>query len=87
MIETLVIWTSDNGAVRWNPPQGSNPPLQGWGYDTSEGAQRVPCIARWPSKIPAGGVTRSQLTTMMDILPTAAGLAGRILPRTHHRRA
>ncbi len=72
---TLVIWTSDNGAVGWNQPQGSNAPLRGWGYDTSEGAQRMPCIARWPGKIPAG-VVQDALTTMMDILPTAAHLAG-----------
>ncbi len=72
---TLVIWTSDNGAVGWNLRQGSNAPLKGWGYDTSEGAQRMPCIARWPGRLPAGGVT-DELTTMMDILPTAVALAG-----------
>ncbi|MBT4503719.1 MAG: sulfatase [Gemmatimonadetes bacterium] len=72
---TLVIWTSDNGAVGWNPPQGSNAPLRGWGYNTSEGGQRMPCIAHWPGRIPAG-VVRDDLTTMMDILPTVAHLAG-----------
>lgn len=73
--KTLVIWTSDNGAVGWDPPQGSNAPLRGWGYDTSEGGQRMPCIARWPGRIPAGTV-RDDVTTMMDILPTVAHLAG-----------
>ncbi len=72
---TLVIWTSDNGAVHWDPPQGSNMPLRGWGYDTSEGAQRMPCIMRWPNKIGTGRV-RDELITMMDILPTVASLAG-----------
>ena len=72
---TLVIWTSDNGAVRFDPPQGSNAPLRGWGYDTTEGGQRMPCIVRWPGKVPAG-VVRDDLTTMMDILPTVAHLAG-----------
>ena len=71
---TLVIWTSDNGAVQHDPVQGTNAPLRGWGYDTSEGGQRVPCIVRWPNRIPAG-VVRSDLTTMMDILPTVARLA------------
>jgi len=51
--QTLVIWTSDNGAPRRNPPQGSNAPLKGWGYDTSEGAMRMPCIVRWPGHISA----------------------------------
>lgn len=73
--KTLVIWTSDNGAVDLNPRQGSNKPLRGWGYDTSEGGQRVPFIVRWPEKIPAG-IVRDDLTTMMDILPTLAHLAG-----------
>ncbi|MCX7826888.1 MAG: sulfatase-like hydrolase/transferase, partial [Verrucomicrobiae bacterium] len=35
---TLVVWTSDNGAVRRNPPQGSNAPYRGMAYNTSEGA-------------------------------------------------
>ena len=33
--KTLVIWTSDNGAPQRKPPQGSNAPYQGWGYNTS----------------------------------------------------
>ena len=77
---TLVIWTSDNGAPRRNPPQGSNLPLGGWGYTTAEGGQRVPCVARWPGKVPAGA-TCEAVTTTMDLLPTFAGLAGAQAPR------
>lgn len=73
--QTLVVWTSDNGAVGWNPPQGSNAPLRGWGYDTSEGAQRMPGIVRWPGRIPAG-IVRDEVVTMMDVFPTVAYLAG-----------
>ncbi len=72
---TLFVLTSDNGAVRYDPPQGSNAPLKGWGYDTSEGAQRVPCIMRWPGRIAPGAVC-DELISMMDILPTFARLAG-----------
>jgi arylsulfatase A-like enzyme len=72
---TLVIWTNDNGAPRRNPPQGSNLPLAGWGYTTAEGGMRVPCVMRWPGKIPAGR-TCSELSTTMDLLPTLARLAG-----------
>ena len=71
---TLVIWTSDNGAPRRNPPQGSNGPLAGWGYTTAEGGMRVPCLMRWPGRVPAGTVC-DQLSTMMDMLPTFAKLA------------
>ncbi len=76
---TLIIWTSDNGAVYHDPPQGSNAPLKGWGYDTSEGAQRMPCIMRLPGQIPAGSVC-DKVTSMMDILPTLAALAGTSAP-------
>ena len=72
---TLVVWTSDNGAPRRNPPQGSNAPLGGWGYTTREGGMRVPMIARWPGRIPAGTAC-NELATMMDLLPTFAALAG-----------
>ena len=72
---TLVVWTSDNGAPRRNPPQGLNSPLAGWGYTCTEGGHRVPCIMRWPSRIPAG-TTCSELCTTMDLLPTFAWLAG-----------
>lgn len=76
---TLVIWTSDNGAPRRDPPQGSNLPLGGWGYSTAEGGMRMPCIARWPGHLPAGK-TCEELVTLMDLLPTLAALAGGSLP-------
>ena len=76
---TLVIWTSDNGAPRRDPPQGSNLPLGGWGYTTMEGGMRVPCVVRWPGKVPPSS-TCDELTTMMDLLPTFAALAGKALP-------
>jgi len=72
---TLLIWTNDNGAPRRNPPQGLNLPLAGWGYTTAEGGMRVPCVMRWPGKIPPGTTCR-ELCTMMDLLPTFARLAG-----------
>jgi arylsulfatase A-like enzyme len=76
---TLVVWTSDNGAPRRSPRQGLNLPLSGWGYTTAEGGQRVPCIMRWPGRIPAGK-TCAELCTTMDLLPTLARLAGAELP-------
>jgi arylsulfatase A-like enzyme len=72
--DTLVVWTSDNGAVQHDPPQGSNAPLRGWGYDTSEGGQRVPCIMRLPGVVAPGLVT-DEVATMMDLLPTVGRLA------------
>ncbi|MDI1313958.1 sulfatase [Prosthecobacter sp.] len=76
---TLIVWTSDNGAVKRNPPQGSNAPYRGSGYDTSEGAMRMPCVMRWPGKIPAGAVNDALCSTM-DLMPTFASLVGTKLP-------
>ncbi len=78
---TLVIWTSDNGAPN-NPndiKRGTNQPLFGRGYSTSEGGMRVPTIAWWPGKIPAGAESK-ELATTMDFLPTFAKLAGASVP-------
>ena len=77
---TLVIWTSDNGAPRRNPPQGSNLPLSGWGYGVSEGGMRVPCVMRWPGKIPAGTVC-DEVSATIDLLPTFTKLAGTNPPK------
>ncbi len=72
---TLVIWTNDNGAVNRNPPQGSNAPYKGMGYSTTEGGMHMPCIIRWPGKVPAG-TTCTELCTMMDLLPTLTAITG-----------
>ncbi|MDG2388752.1 MAG: sulfatase [Planctomycetaceae bacterium] len=76
---TLVLWTSDNGAPRRNPVQGSNLPLSGWGYSTAEGGMRVPCIVRWPGKI-APGTVSDELCSTIDMLPTFATLADADFP-------
>ena len=76
--DTLVIFTSDNGS-RLDNQGGSNGALRGKKGTTWEGGQRVPCIMRWPSKMPAGQV-RSQLATTMDLYPTLAALAGAQVP-------
>jgi len=72
--QTLVIFTSDNG-----PAGHPAPPLRGGKGSTWEGGMRVPFIARWPGKVPAGAACAEQ-ASVMDILPTFAGLAGARLP-------
>jgi arylsulfatase A len=72
---TMVMTTSDHGCVHHEPNQGSTGPLKGWGYDTSEGGMRPPCVVRWPGQIPVGSECQ-QITSVMDILPTFASLAG-----------
>ena len=74
---TLVIFTSDNGSNGRNG--GSNRPLSGAKGSTMEGGTRVPMIARWPGRIPAGS-TCIELATMMDFLPTFCALTGASRP-------
>lgn len=67
---TLVVFTSDNGP--WYG--GSTGGLRGMKGMTWEGGYRVPCIARWPGKIPAGQ-TSHELGVMMDLFATALAAA------------
>ena len=73
---TMVIFTSDNGAV---DRPGSNEPLRGHKGTTWEGGMRVPCIVRWPEAVPAG-TECTEIATAMDFLPTFAHLAGTSAP-------
>ncbi|MGB7324321.1 MAG: sulfatase-like hydrolase/transferase, partial [Rubripirellula sp.] len=90
---TLVIFTSDNGpwvettramqpgATAFIPRDhsGNADPLRGWKMSAWDGGCRVPFIARWPGKIPAGW-TSSELLSTMDLMPTFAKLASAELP-------
>jgi arylsulfatase A len=77
---TLVIFTSDNGALAADRGgSGSNAPLRGAKGTTWEGGQRVPCIVRWPGHI-APGTTVSTLATSLDLYPTIAEVCGVDVP-------
>ena len=71
--DTLVLFTSDNGSAR--EKQGSNLPLRGRKGRTDEGGMRVPCVVRWPGRIPAAS-SSGALTNTMDLLPTFATISG-----------
>jgi arylsulfatase A-like enzyme len=79
--ETLVVFTSDNGATFEAGNQGtslaldSNRPLRGHKRTLWEGGIRVPAAARWPGHIPAGRVAREPMQTI-DLLPTLLAAAG-----------
>ena len=72
---TLVMFSSDHGP--WFA--GSSGGLRGRKGETWEGGMRVPFVARFPGRIPAGRVCTSFATTM-DILPTVARLCSARLP-------
>ena len=78
---TLVIFTSDNGPwLNFGDHGGSTAGLREGKGTSFEGGQRVPCIMRWPGKIPAGTVCR-KLASTIDIFPTLADITGADLPQ------
>ncbi|MBK1876509.1 sulfatase family protein [Pelagicoccus mobilis] len=77
---TLVIFTSDNGPWLIHKENGGSAyPLFEGKMTTFEGGQRVPCIMKWPTRIPAGTVC-DELATTMDLMPTLAAITGAALP-------
>lgn len=68
---TLVIFTSDNGA----DGGGSNEPLRNEKGSTYEGGIRIPCVMRFEGKIPAGMLCH-EVCSAIDFLPTMARLSG-----------
>jgi arylsulfatase A-like enzyme len=81
---TLVILTSDNGGCYIDHAMAAghraNGPLLGLKTDAWEGGHRVPFIARWPGRIPAGA-TSDALLSLSDIFPTVAAATDLKLPR------
>ncbi|XP_016101353.1 N-acetylgalactosamine-6-sulfatase-like [Sinocyclocheilus grahami] len=77
---TLVFFTSDNGAAVMSGPHqsGSNGPFLCGKETTFEGGMREPAIAWWPGRIPAGTVSH-QLASVMDLFSTSLSVAG-VLP-------
>lgn len=77
---TMVVFLSDNGPWIIRGEKGGFPtPFRNGKGTTYEGGMRVPCIVRWPTKVPKGSVS-SELACSFDLLPTFVGLAGGQLP-------
>ncbi len=78
---TLVMFATDNGPwISYGEHAGTTAGLREAKGTTFEGGVRVPCIMRWPGRIPAGSVCNEPLMTI-DILPTIAELIGGELPQ------
>jgi arylsulfatase A-like enzyme len=76
---TLVLFTSDNGAPGYVGLPELNRPYRGWKLTMFQGGLRVPYVARWPARLPAGRVLDAPMHGI-DILPTLAAAAGAPLP-------
>jgi arylsulfatase A len=77
---TLVMFFSDNGPwLSYGDHAGSAKPLREGKGTSWEGGTRVPFIARWPGRIPAGKVCR-EMAMSIDLFPTIAHWIGAELP-------
>jgi len=76
---TLIIFTSDNGAPRtYN--EASNGEMSGYKGTPMEGGNRVPMLVSWKGTLPEGKVSNG-ISSVMDLLPTIAHITGIDLPR------
>jgi arylsulfatase A-like enzyme len=76
---TIVIFTSDNGAPNYIGIADVNQPYRGWKLTLFEGGLRVPYVAKWPGHIPPGTRYAAPVSNI-DILPTLAAAAGAQIP-------
>jgi arylsulfatase A-like enzyme len=72
---TIVVYSSDNGPHMNTWPDGAMTHFRSEKNTNWEGAFRVPCLVRWPSKIKAGTVT-NELMSHNDWIPTLCAIAG-----------
>jgi arylsulfatase len=72
---TIVVYTTDNGAECFTWPDGGSTPFKGEKATNWEGAFRVPCAIRWPGVIKPGTIV-NDICAHEDFLPTLAAAAG-----------
>ena len=73
--DTILAFTTDNGTENFTWPDGGQTPFAGGKGTVMEGGFRVPCIVRWPGKVPAGKVENG-LISGLDWFPTCVAAAG-----------
>jgi len=80
--DTIIVFTSDNGPEDYavgnasNAGMGSPGSFRGRKRSLYEGGTRVPFIAVWPGRIPAGRMDTETILSGVDLMPTLAALAG-----------
>src|SRR6266576_3636406 len=75
MDNTIIVFTTDNGAEVITFPDGGNTPFKGGKLTTWEGGMRAPCVARWPGHIKPGTLYKEMFASL-DWLPTLVDIAG-----------
>jgi len=72
---TVVVYTTDNGAEKFTWPDGGTSPFRGEKATNWEGGFRVPCVMRWPGVIEPGRVV-NDICAHEDFIPTFAAACG-----------
>ena len=72
---TIVVFTTDNGAETFTFPDGGTTPFKGSKMNTWEGGMRAPAVIRWPGVIKPGTV-KNDIFASLDWLPTLVNIAG-----------
>ena len=72
---TIVVFTTDNGTEVFTWPDGGQTPFAQSKGTVMEGGFRVPCMIRWPGKVPAGKVENG-IISGLDWFPTFVAAAG-----------
>ena len=72
---TIVAFSTDNGAENFTWPDGGQTPFAGGKGTALEGGFRVPCVIRWPGHVPAGKVENG-IVSGLDWFPTFVATAG-----------
>ncbi len=75
MDNTIIVFTTDNGAEVITYPDGGVTPFRGGKLTTWEGGMRVPLLIRWPGHIQPG-ILKDQIFSMLDFVPTFVDIAG-----------
>ncbi|RYZ42837.1 MAG: arylsulfatase [Myxococcaceae bacterium] len=73
--DTLVVYSTDNGAEVMSWPDGGSTPFRGEKDTNWEGGWRVPCVIRWPGVIEPGTIS-NEVVSHTDLLPTLLAAAG-----------
>jgi arylsulfatase len=73
--DTIVVYSTDNGPHSNSWPDAGTTPFRGEKNTNWEGAYRVPCVVRWPERIPAG-VVQNGMMSHNDWFPTLLSAAG-----------
>ena len=72
---TVVVFTTDNGAECMSWPDGGSTPFRSEKDTNWEGGWRVPCVMRWPGVIEPGRVI-NDIASLQDFVPTFAAVCG-----------